>query len=101
MNRFVRYVYRDRHLQTGLQEKWMSLKGRNVVDCVRIYLTCTRKWPYFGCTLFQAKVSVSRVRLATRQNSKTALNSVLVNPTRLKYYMYIEHRELRFIRILV
>lgn len=69
MNRFVRYVYRHRHLQTGLQEKWMSLKGRNVVDCVRIYLTCTRKWPYFGCTLFQAKVSVSKAGHTPKQQN--------------------------------
>lgn len=35
----------------------MSLKGRSQVDCVRIYLNCTKKWPYFGASLFQAKVS--------------------------------------------
>ncbi|KAL4098215.1 hypothetical protein QTP88_022860 [Uroleucon formosanum] len=63
LDKFYPFRYRDgasqeaiKHLQTGLQEKWMSLKGRNLVDCVRIYLTCTRKWPYFGCTLFQAKM---------------------------------------------
>jgi hypothetical protein len=26
------------------------------LDCVRIYLTCTRKWPHFGATLFQAQL---------------------------------------------
>lgn len=46
-----------RELQDRLQEKWISLKGRNVLDCVRIYLTCTRKWPFFGATLYQAKVN--------------------------------------------
>lgn len=80
-------MFHHRHLQAGLQEKWMSLKGRNVVDCVRIYLTCTRKWPYFGCTLFQAKVSVSRVRLARRQLSKTTLNSVN-QPNTIRLYVY-------------
>ncbi|XP_044001219.1 uncharacterized protein CG43867-like isoform X4 [Aphidius gifuensis] len=45
-----------RDLQEKLQEKWIGLKGRSVVDCVRIYLTCTRKWPYFGATLYQAKL---------------------------------------------
>ncbi|XP_026676243.1 uncharacterized protein CG43867 [Diaphorina citri] len=42
-------------LQGKLQEKWLSLKGRTVLDCVRIYLNCTKKWPYFGASLFQAK----------------------------------------------
>ncbi|XP_050441281.1 uncharacterized protein CG43867 isoform X2 [Adelges cooleyi] len=63
LDKFYPYRYRDgasqeaiKHLQVGLQEKWISLKGRNVIDCVRIYLTCTRKWPYFGCLLFQAKM---------------------------------------------
>lgn len=45
-----------RDLQEKLQEKWIALKGRSVLDCVRIYLTCTRKWPFFGATLYQAKV---------------------------------------------
>lgn len=45
-----------RELQEKLQEKWIALKGRSVLDCVRIYLTCTRKWPFFGATLYQAKV---------------------------------------------
>ncbi|XP_050526156.1 uncharacterized protein CG43867 isoform X3 [Daktulosphaira vitifoliae] len=63
LDKFYPYRYRDgasqetiKHLQTGLQDKWISLKGRTVLDCVRIYLTCTRKWPYFGCSLFQAKM---------------------------------------------
>lgn len=38
-------------------EKWKALKGRSIPDCVRIYLTCVRKWPFFGSSLFQAKVS--------------------------------------------
>ncbi|XP_069191623.1 uncharacterized protein CG43867 isoform X4 [Procambarus clarkii] len=41
-------------LQDSLQEKWVGLRGRTQNDCVRIYLTCTRKWPYFGATLFPA-----------------------------------------------
>ena len=32
------------------------MKGRTIADCVRIYLTCTRKWPFFGAALFHAKV---------------------------------------------
>lgn len=62
LDRFYPYKYRDsltqdelKDLQVKLQEKWMSLKGRSQVDCVRIYLNCTKKWPYFGASLFQAK----------------------------------------------
>lgn len=47
-----------RELQEKLQEKWIALRGRSVLDCVRIYLTCTRKWPFFGATLYQAKVNI-------------------------------------------
>lgn len=54
--RYFIFVYRE--LQVSLQEKWLTLKGRSTLDCVRIYLTCTRKWPYFGASLFQAKVDL-------------------------------------------
>lgn len=47
-------IYRD--LQDLLADKWASLRGRTVSDCVRIYLTCTRKWALFGATLFQARL---------------------------------------------
>lgn len=62
LDKFYPYRYRDnlapdtlKELKAGLQEKWISLKGRSALDCVRIYLTCTRKWPFFGASLFQAK----------------------------------------------
>ena len=55
----TKFIFRE--LQDRLQEKWMSLKGRSVLDCVRIYLTCTRKWPFFGATLYQAKVNTSNI----------------------------------------
>nr|XP_018897764.1 PREDICTED: uncharacterized protein CG43867 isoform X3 [Bemisia tabaci] len=62
LDKFYPYRYRDglssealKELQSSLQEKWTSLKGRSALDCVRIYLTCTRKWPYFAASLFQAK----------------------------------------------
>lgn len=60
IDKFYPYRYRDQLNQEGLNdlqakllEKWKSLKGRTQLDCVRIYLTCTRKWPFFGATLFQ------------------------------------------------
>lgn len=34
----------------------MALRGHSAADCVRIYLTVARKWPFFGAKLFLAKV---------------------------------------------
>ncbi|XP_045478939.1 uncharacterized protein CG43867 isoform X4 [Harmonia axyridis] len=63
IDKFYPYRYRDQlnqeglaDLQAKLLEKWRGLKGRTQLDCVRIFLTCTRKWPFFGATLFQAKL---------------------------------------------
>lgn len=62
LDKFYPYRYRDtlttealKELQEVLATKWALLKGRSTLDCVRIYLTCCRKWPFFGATLFQAK----------------------------------------------
>ncbi|XP_076228553.1 uncharacterized protein CG43867 isoform X6 [Nomia melanderi] len=65
-----------RELQERLQEKWIGLKGRSVLDCVRIYLTCTRKWPFFGATLYQAKLKQAEpitVWIAVSEDSVTLL----------------------------
>ncbi|XP_067214955.1 uncharacterized protein CG43867 isoform X5 [Linepithema humile] len=65
-----------RELQEKLQEKWIALKGRSVLDCVRIYLTCTRKWPFFGATLYQAKlkqIDTVTVWIAVSEDSVTLL----------------------------
>ncbi|XP_033316216.1 uncharacterized protein CG43867 isoform X4 [Bombus vosnesenskii] len=65
-----------RELQEKLQEKWIALKGRSVLDCVRIYLTCTRKWPFFGATLYQAKLKQAEpitVWIAVSEDSVTLL----------------------------
>lgn len=62
LDKFYPYRYRDNLTPEGLKElqeilssKWTLLKGRSTLDCVRIYLTCCRKWPFFGASLFQAK----------------------------------------------
>jgi hypothetical protein len=62
IDKFYPYRYRDvlspeglKDLQDLLATKWALLKGRSVLDCVRIYLTCARKWNFFGASLFQAK----------------------------------------------
>ncbi|KAJ8688183.1 hypothetical protein QAD02_023978 [Eretmocerus hayati] len=65
-----------RELQERLQEKWQSLKGRSILDCVRIYLTCTRKWTFFGATLYQAKLKQpepATVWIAVSEDSVTLL----------------------------
>lgn len=71
------YCYRE--LQEKLQEKWLALKGRSVLDCVRIYLTCTRKWPFFGATLYQAKVSNIFTNKKVKKNYLNIFVSVKAN----------------------
>ncbi|XP_072425397.1 pleckstrin homology domain-containing family H member 1 isoform X2 [Chiloscyllium punctatum] len=44
-----------RRLADTLATKWMLLRGCSGADCVRIYLTVVRKWPFFGAKLFTAK----------------------------------------------
>jgi pleckstrin homology domain-containing family H len=62
IDKFYPYRYRDvlspealKEIQELLAAKWALLKGRSMIDCVRIYLTCARKWSLFGASLFQAK----------------------------------------------
>nr|XP_023422058.1 pleckstrin homology domain-containing family H member 2 [Cavia porcellus] len=62
IEKFYPKRYRDsfteeqlRQLYQRLSTRWMALRGRSGVDCVRIYLTVARKWPFFGAKLFFAK----------------------------------------------
>ncbi|CAH0726880.1 unnamed protein product, partial [Brenthis ino] len=81
--RFYPYRYRAalgnddlRDIEEKLRSKWMALKGRSTADCVRIYLNCTRKWPFFGATLFQARIKqpdLSMVWLAVSEEGVTVL----------------------------
>ncbi|XP_059087273.1 uncharacterized protein CG43867-like isoform X9 [Tigriopus californicus] len=48
--------------QQYLMEKWTSLKGKTTSDCVRIFLTCTRKWQFFGAKLFQVQAVTENER---------------------------------------
>ncbi|XP_037293326.1 uncharacterized protein CG43867 isoform X4 [Manduca sexta] len=82
-HRFYPYRYRAaltpdqlRELEEKLRAKWAALKGRSTADCVRIYLNCTRKWPFFGATLFQARIKqpdLSMVWLAVSEEGVTVL----------------------------
>ncbi|XP_029376696.1 pleckstrin homology domain-containing family H member 2 isoform X2 [Echeneis naucrates] len=73
-----------RQLLQRLSARWASLRGRSSSECVRIYLTVARKWPFFGAKLFEA-VSVTsspdqdvRVWLAVHEDgiSVLELNSI-------------------------
>ena len=44
-------------MESCLTEKWRGLAGKSASDCVRILLTCTRKWQFFGATLYDVKVT--------------------------------------------
>uniref|UniRef100_UPI00398F201D pleckstrin homology domain-containing family H member 2 isoform X2 n=1 Tax=Pristiophorus japonicus TaxID=55135 RepID=UPI00398F201D len=44
-----------KQLRQRLSTKWMALRGRAAADCVRIYFTVARKWPFFGAKLFATK----------------------------------------------
>ncbi|XP_013162185.1 PREDICTED: uncharacterized protein CG43867 isoform X3 [Papilio xuthus] len=82
-HRFYPYRYRAglnndelRDIEEKLRSKWIALKGRSTADCVRIYLNCTRKWPFFGATLFQARIKqpdLSLVWLAVSEEGVTVL----------------------------
>uniref|UniRef100_A0A4W4FBJ6 Pleckstrin homology domain containing, family H (with MyTH4 domain) member 2 n=1 Tax=Electrophorus electricus TaxID=8005 RepID=A0A4W4FBJ6_ELEEL len=48
-----------RQLGQRLSVRWASLRGRGSSECVRIYLTVARKWPFFGAKLFEAEVNVN------------------------------------------
>ncbi|XP_026313740.1 uncharacterized protein CG43867 isoform X4 [Hyposmocoma kahamanoa] len=82
-HRFYPYRYRAgmsndelRDVEEKLRSKWIALRGRSTADCVRIYLNCTRKWPFFGATLFQARIKqpdLSMVWLAVSEDGVTVL----------------------------
>ncbi|XP_058061426.1 uncharacterized protein CG43867 [Anopheles bellator] len=81
LDKFYPYRYRDALNQEGLKElqdllsvKWTLLRSRSVLDCVRIYLTCARKWPFFGAALFQAKPRHSDQAMAWLAVSEDALS---------------------------
>uniref|UniRef100_A0AAX7T9Y0 Pleckstrin homology domain containing, family H (with MyTH4 domain) member 2 n=1 Tax=Astatotilapia calliptera TaxID=8154 RepID=A0AAX7T9Y0_ASTCA len=48
-----------RQLLQRLSARWASLRGRSSPECVRIYLTVARKWPFFGARLFEAEAQNS------------------------------------------
>jgi len=63
-------------LENCLAEKWRGLAGKTTTDCVRILLTCTRKWQFFGATLFEAaaKTDGSELWLAINEEGVSLLS---------------------------
>ncbi|XP_070771772.1 pleckstrin homology domain-containing family H member 2 [Enoplosus armatus] len=75
-----------RQLLQRLSARWASLRGRSSSECVRIYLTVARKWPFFGAKLFEAEsVTPSpeqggRVWLAVHEDGISVLEHNSVKP---------------------
>ncbi|KAM6915989.1 pleckstrin homology domain-containing family H member 2 [Xenentodon cancila] len=44
-----------RQLLKSLSARWASLRSRSSSECIRIYLTVSRKWAFFGAKLFEAE----------------------------------------------
>ncbi|XP_006884822.1 PREDICTED: pleckstrin homology domain-containing family H member 1 [Elephantulus edwardii] len=54
-----------RHLADMLTSKWAALQGCSPPECIRIYLTVARKWPFFGAKLFTAQPA----QMSSKENS--------------------------------
>uniref|UniRef100_G3T5M8 Pleckstrin homology, MyTH4 and FERM domain containing H1 n=1 Tax=Loxodonta africana TaxID=9785 RepID=G3T5M8_LOXAF len=54
-----------RHLADTLTTKWLALQGCSSPECIRIYLTVARKWPFFGAKLFTAQPA----QLSSKENT--------------------------------
>ncbi|CAG9819593.1 unnamed protein product [Phaedon cochleariae] len=90
IDKFYPYRYRDQltpeglaELQAKLMAKWRALKGKTQTDCVRAYLNSTRKWPYFGASLFQAKLRQQdspMIWLAVNEDAITVLDLATMQP---------------------
>lgn len=83
IDRFYPHRYKDgideKQLAEIIKEKWLLLKGRSVLDCVRIYLNCARKWSFCGAKLFSAKMKSGdqiSVWLAVTEDSIALLDYV-------------------------
>ncbi|KAF7710663.1 pleckstrin homology domain-containing family H member 2 [Silurus meridionalis] len=69
-----------RQLSERISARWASLRGRCTSECVRIYLTVARKWPFFGAKLFEAEpkspslLQSTRVRIAVHEDGLSVLD---------------------------
>uniref|UniRef100_A0A8B9RMW3 Pleckstrin homology domain containing, family H (with MyTH4 domain) member 2 n=1 Tax=Astyanax mexicanus TaxID=7994 RepID=A0A8B9RMW3_ASTMX len=72
------------HLGQKLSARWASLRGRTTSECVRIYLTVARKWPFFGAKLFEAELlspsqQSTHVWLAVHEDGLSVLEFTSIN----------------------
>ncbi|XP_022332423.2 pleckstrin homology domain-containing family H member 1-like isoform X4 [Crassostrea virginica] len=67
-----------------LLERWTSLRGRTVQDCVRVYLAVVRKWPFCGAKLYMAKCrgssSPEDVWIAVQEDGISVLEHATMQP---------------------
>ncbi|XP_061173057.1 pleckstrin homology domain-containing family H member 1-like isoform X2 [Saccostrea echinata] len=67
-----------------LLERWTSLRGRTIQDCVRVYLAVVRKWPYCGAKLYMAKIKGSTtpddVWVAVQEDGISVLEHATMQP---------------------
>lgn len=56
----IRFLPEKFHNKNGFNEivtqRWIELCDRSLLDCVRIYLNCTRKWNLCGYQLFESTI---------------------------------------------
>ncbi|XP_061693306.1 pleckstrin homology domain-containing family H member 2 isoform X2 [Syngnathoides biaculeatus] len=75
-----------RQLLQRLSTRWSSLRGRSSSECVRIYLTVAKKWPFFGAKLFEAESitpspdPATHVWLAVHENGISVLEHNSIKP---------------------
>ncbi|XP_077437927.1 pleckstrin homology domain-containing family H member 2 [Vanacampus margaritifer] len=75
-----------RQLLQRLSARWSSLRGRSSSECVRIYLTVAKKWPFFGAKLFEAESITpspdpsTRVWLAVHEDGISVLEHNSIKP---------------------
>uniref|UniRef100_T1J612 PH domain-containing protein n=1 Tax=Strigamia maritima TaxID=126957 RepID=T1J612_STRMM len=99
MDRFYPQRYRESMSTEELKQfnelfadKWIALKGRNTLDCARIYLTCTRKWSFFGTKLFSAKMKMpdqTTVWLCVSDDSISLLDHITMQPIQKHKYQSV------------
>uniref|UniRef100_A0A3B4B1G6 Uncharacterized protein n=1 Tax=Periophthalmus magnuspinnatus TaxID=409849 RepID=A0A3B4B1G6_9GOBI len=80
------YPKHYRQFLQRLAARWASLRGRSSSECVRIYLTVARKWPFFGAKLFEAEwesaspEQAGRVWLAVHEDGISVLEHNSMKP---------------------
>ncbi|GMR59021.1 hypothetical protein PMAYCL1PPCAC_29216, partial [Pristionchus mayeri] len=67
-------VTAERILRSTLHSNWRELNGSDEMECARVILQVLRKWPLFGCQLFEATD-----RLASNRSVFIALHDTSIH----------------------